>query len=83
MVYVLAVLAAAMIIMRARSLFFDVEKKEREVETLLGNVRQAFTGKLGNRSNPLIVFFLELVRIQESTEHIHESLSGFKQSTQK
>ncbi len=44
MVYVLAVLAAAMIIMRARSLFFDVEKKEREVETLLGNVRQAFTG---------------------------------------
>ena len=37
MVYVLAVLAAVMIIMRTRALFMDVEKKEREVETLLGN----------------------------------------------
>lgn len=44
MVYVLAVLAAAMIILRARSLFLDVEKKEGEMETLIGNVRQAFTG---------------------------------------
>lgn len=64
MVYVLAVLAAVMIIMRTRALFMDVEKKEREVETLLGNVRQAFTG------------------IQDSADRIHESLIGFKQSTQ-
>lgn len=64
MVYALAVIAAVMIIMRARSLFMDVEKKEREMETLLGNVRQAFTG------------------IQDSTDRIHTSLSGFKHSTQ-
>lgn len=64
MVYALAVIAAGMIIMRARSLFMDVEKKEREMETLLGNVRQAFTG------------------IQDSTDRIHASLSGFKHSTQ-
>lgn len=44
MVYTLAVLAAVMIIMRARSLFLTVEKKESEVEELLNNVREAFTG---------------------------------------
>lgn len=44
MVYTLAVLAAVMIIMRARSLFLTVEKKEGEVEDLLDNVREAFTG---------------------------------------
>lgn len=44
MVYILAVIAAAMIIQRARALFLDVEKKEGEMESLIGNVRQAFTG---------------------------------------
>ena len=44
MVYTLAVLAAVMIITRARSLFMDVEKKDGEVQGLLANVRQAFTG---------------------------------------
>lgn len=44
MVYTLAVLAAVMIITRARSLFMDVEKKDNEVQGLLANVRQAFTG---------------------------------------
>lgn len=44
MVYTLAVVAAAMIILRTRSLFLDVEKKEGEMETLIQNVRQAFTG---------------------------------------
>lgn len=44
MVYALAVLAALMIVTRARSLFVTVETKESEAEELLGNVRQAFTG---------------------------------------
>ena len=44
MVYTLAVLAAVMIITRARSLFMDVEKKDGEVQGLLASVRQAFTG---------------------------------------
>lgn len=44
MVYTLAVLAAVMIITRARSLFMDVEKKDGEVQGLLANVRRAFTG---------------------------------------
>ncbi len=64
MVYVLAVLAALMVITRARSLFATVETKESEAEEILGNVRQAFMG------------------IQESTDSIHTSLSGFGQSTQ-
>ena len=64
MVYALAVLAAVMIVTRARALFVTVEAKESEAEEMLGNVRQAFTG------------------IQESTDSIHDSLSGFGQSTQ-
>lgn len=64
MVYALAVLAAAMVVTRARALFVTVEAKESEAEEMLGNVRQAFTG------------------IQASTDSIHDSLSGFGQSTQ-
>lgn len=64
MVYALAVLAAVMIVTRARALFDTVETKESEAEEILGNVRQAFMG------------------IQESTDNIHSSLSGFGQSTQ-
>lgn len=44
MVYVLAILVAAFIVQRARSLFMDVEKKEREAEELIENVRGAFEG---------------------------------------
>ncbi|MCI9446098.1 MAG: chemotaxis protein [Lachnospiraceae bacterium] len=44
MVYALAVLAAVMIVTRARALFVTVEAKESEAEEMLGNVRQAFTG---------------------------------------
>lgn len=44
MVYILAVLVAAFIIQRARSLFQTVEVKEREMEGLLSNVRGAFEG---------------------------------------
>ena len=64
MVYALAVLAAVMIVTRARALFDTVETKESEAEEILGNVRQAFMG------------------IQESTDSIHSSLSGFGQSSQ-
>jgi len=44
MVYVLAVVVALYIIQRARSLFLDVEKKEHEMESVLGNVRGAVEG---------------------------------------
>lgn len=44
MVYILAVAAAVFIVQRTRSLFMDVEKKEHEMEALLGNVRGAFEG---------------------------------------
>ena len=44
MVYTLAVVAAVMIITRSLSLFLTVEKKEGEVEELLNDVREAFTG---------------------------------------
>ena len=44
MVYVLAIMVAVFIVWRARSLFLTVEKKDREVEDLLENVRGAFEG---------------------------------------
>ncbi len=44
MVYALAVIVAVFIIQRAKSLFLTVEKKEHEMEELLGNVRRAFDG---------------------------------------
>lgn len=63
-VYILEVITAYVISGRTFSLFSNVEKNERKMEDLLGNVRQAFMG------------------IQESTESIHSSLSGFGQSAQ-
>lgn len=44
LVYALAVMVAVFIVWRARSLFLAVEKKDREVEGLLENVRGAFEG---------------------------------------
>lgn len=44
MVYALAVIVAVLIVMRARELFLNVEKKEQEMESLLSNVRGAFEG---------------------------------------
>lgn len=44
MVYVLAIIVAVFIVTRTCSLFSAVEIKENEVETLLGNVRNAFDG---------------------------------------
>lgn len=43
-VYALAVVVAALIVTRARSLFQIVESKEKEVETLLSDVRGIFDG---------------------------------------
>ena len=42
MVYILAILAALLIITRARQLFVTVEQKEHEAEELVDNVRVAF-----------------------------------------
>lgn len=44
MVYALAVLAAVMVVTRARALFDTVQTKESEAEEILGNVCQAFMG---------------------------------------
>ena len=44
MVYVLAILVAALIIVRARSLFLSIEENEKSVEEMLDNVKEAFHG---------------------------------------
>ncbi len=44
MVYILAVLVAVLIVMRARTLFFSVEKSENSVEQMLDHVKSAFEG---------------------------------------
>ena len=44
MVYVLALLVSVMIVIRARSLFMDVESKEREAERMLENIRGLLRG---------------------------------------
>ena len=44
MVYVLAVLVAVIIVMRAYALFETVETKEHEAEKILENIRRAFDG---------------------------------------
>lgn len=44
MVYILAVIVAVFIVKRALEMFLDAEKKEKEMETVLGNVHGAFEG---------------------------------------
>lgn len=44
LVYAVAVAISVFIVLRTRALFVEVEQKEGEVETLLGNVRGAFEG---------------------------------------
>ncbi|MDE7206503.1 MAG: chemotaxis protein [Lachnospiraceae bacterium] len=76
MVYTLAVVAAVLIILRTRSLFLDVEKKESEVERLLGNVRQAFTGleESADRIHASLSGFKQSTQdIAASTEEISSS----------
>lgn len=76
MVYALAVLAALMIVARARSLFVTVETKESEAEELLGNVRKAFTGiqeSTDNIHDSLSGFGQSTQEIASSTEAISDS----------
>ncbi len=42
MVYAVAVVVAGMIVLRARSLFLEVENKEKESEGMIGSIRGAF-----------------------------------------
>lgn len=44
LVYAVAIAISVFIVLRTRSLFAEVEQKEGEVETLIGNVRGAFEG---------------------------------------
>lgn len=44
MVYILAVIVAVFIVKRALEMFLDAEKKEKEIEAVLGNVHRAFEG---------------------------------------
>lgn len=74
--YVIAVFGALMVITRSRSLFFKVEQKEREVENLLDNVRQAFTGiqeSTQDIHNSLTGFGQSTQEIAASTEEISTS----------
>ena len=79
MVYTLAVVAAVLIILRTRSLFLDVEKKESEVERLLGNVRQAFTG-LEESADRIHV---SLSGFKQSTQDIAASTEEISSSSEK
>lgn len=76
MVYVLAVLAAVLIVTRARALFDTVESKESEAEEILGNVRQAFMGiqdSTNNIHSSLSGFGQSTQEIADSTEEISAS----------
>lgn len=71
MVYILAVIVAVIIVLRTRSLFLDVEKKEHEVEDMLNNVRGAFEG-LQQSSE----------RIYDSLHNFEESTTEIAASTE-
>ncbi len=76
MVYVLALLVSVMIVIRARSLFMDVESKEREAERMLENIRGAFEGieqSSGNIYQSLHGFEAGTAQIAASTEEISNS----------
>lgn len=79
MVYTLAVLAAVMVIMRARSLFLTVEKKEGEVEDLLDNVREAFTGLQESTES----IHASLSGFRQSTQDIAASTEEISGSSEK
>jgi methyl-accepting chemotaxis protein len=76
MVYILAVMVAIFIIRRARSLFMTVEKKEQEMEGLLGNVRRAVEGledSSGKIYDSLHNFEASTTEIAASTSQIANS----------
>lgn len=78
-VYVLANLAAAMVITRARALFLTVEKKEGEVENLLENVRGAFTGLEESTAS----IHASLSGFRQSTQDIAASTEEISSSSEK
>lgn len=71
MVYILAILVAAFIVTRTRSLFSTVKKKETEVETLLQNVRNAFDGLQQSST-----------RIYDALHDFEQTTTGIAASTQ-
>ncbi len=76
MVYALAVIVAVLIVMRARELFLNVEKKEQEMESLLSNVRGAFEGLQQSSEkiyDALHDFEQSTTEIAASTEEISDS----------
>lgn len=76
MVYVLAVMAAVLIITRAHALFIEVETKEHEAEEVLGNVRTAFESIRESSSeiyDSLHNFESSAAEIAASTEEISNS----------
>lgn len=77
MVYILAVLAGIMIVTRARSLFMDVESKEKEVEDLLGNVRTAFD-HIQESSGSI---YDSIHTLEEKTQRIVDSTDAISSNT--
>lgn len=77
MVYILAVLAAVLIVTRARSLFLDVESKEQEVEDLLGNVRTAFEHIQESSGN----IYDSIHTLEEKTQKIVTSTDAISSNT--
>lgn len=76
MVYVLAIIVAAVIVQRTRALFITVEGKEHEVEELLSNVRGAFEGVQQSSEkiyDALHNFEESAAEIAASTEQISDS----------
>ena len=76
MVYVLAVLVSVMIVIRAKTLFLTVEKKEHEAEEVLNSIREAFEGLQQSSKNiydSLHSFEISTTQIAASTEEISNS----------
>lgn len=76
MVYILAVLVSVMIVMRARTLFLTVEKKEHEAEEMLNSIHEAFEGLQQSSKNiydSLNGFEVSTTQIAASTEKISNS----------
>lgn len=76
MVYILAILVSVMIVMRARTLFLTVEKKEHEAEEMLNSIREAFEGLQQSSKNiydSLHGFEVSTTQIAASTEEISNS----------
>lgn len=78
-VYILEVIAAYVIAGRTFKLFSDVAEGEKEVEDLLDNVRQAFTGLDESAGN----IHVSLSTFQQSTQDIAASTEEISNSAEK